>query len=596
MDNSTPRRVDRFTSDDVLAPQPSGPPPAPTGLVATSAPGGLRLNWSEVNAIGYEVRWSRTGESEHSELTIPPEFMIGNLAEGTAYVVRVRAVDAYGRRSEPAEITATPRGRGDTGWRSALTGLLDEFADDSGLRTDAPGSRWHVSGYRGCVEANPGTGDRRGQLVFGLLCGTDQAVLRARSPLLLHDPVPGTGELGRATVITDAAGPSGQLVVDLVPGPVDRIGSAPNAPLPSGTVRVVVNDSGARVLASDTVPKIADAGGAKPAPRRGVGVLHRFEVVLTTSGVRVSQDGQLIATGGVLPDWKSASVLFGFNGPPGVKSRVHVDAAGFSGPAAPMPELYEVPIVPATQRVLGSADQAPDIGVSRAPLLGARSARAVLTVSAGSALDPGRLVLQLGDNRLPLTRAVPGPGVPAGAEVTLYADLPAALLAPGGPDPLSPYTVRYTGDPVTATVVEGYLEIQPGGPVPGTSTRPGAAETTVDGLPTIATTVHDAAGATIDPGELSRGQRVAIDVTLTGTVAQWDSGGVAGVAGLQLWLDGRLVLGLPTDLDGPGLGGRYSLVLGADVLGPGPHVLETREYAADLAAPPVSELTQLTVR
>ena len=573
--NFVVRPVDRFTNRNVDVPQAFVRPAVPSGLRVISQPAGLLIDWIDAGASGYQVSWYRAGEPGHTMLTIPPEVVLGGLENGKPYTVDVRAVDADGDRSAPASATGTPGRATDTSWKKPLTGLWDDFSQVGRMT-----QRWHVSGYQGCVDAGSGGG----HLVIGLECGADQAVLRARSAMTL---LPGK-ELGRIAVVTDAAGPGGQLTVDLAPGPVDRVGST----LPPGTIRVVVDDQGARVLAADDVPKVTTSDHPSPAPARGVGVQHLFEVVLTTSGIQVLQDGILIGVGGAVPSWQQASVLFGFRGPTGFKSRVHVSGAGFSGPAATLGPVSDVPVVPATLRVLGPTEQAPGIGVSRQPLIGAVSARVVATVLAGDGFDPGGLSVQLGGATYAMVQAIAGPA-PPGDEVTEFADLPASLLTPGGPDPLSPFVLRAARG--QAMVVESYLEVHPPSPpLPQPVTALGPVSSS-NSLPSVTTALSDANGKALSPDAVPRSGRISLDITLTGRIAQWDGGGVAGVQGFQVWLDGTLMAGVPTDAGGPGVGGRYSVVFGDGVLRSGQHVVEVREYGSDGGRAPVSVLTDVTV-
>ncbi|GAA3438510.1 fibronectin type III domain-containing protein [Kutzneria kofuensis] len=557
--NSEIRRVDRFTNRNVLVPQPISGPATPTDLRLTSEVGALRADWTDAGASGYEVTWRHGGELDHTMLTIQPEVRLGGLRSGVSYTIEVRAVDAYGKRSNPATATGTPAVTPDTSWKKPLTGVFDDFSDVTTLTR-----RWHLSGYQGCVDAGSGGGG----LTIGLECGTDQAVLRARSRIELAS----NEELGRIAVVTDAAGPGGQLTIDLSPGPVDRVGPA----LPPGTVQIVVDDQGARVLAADDVPRVS---GSRPpvVVQRGVGVPHRFEVVLATSGITVLQDGREIGFGGIVPSWRSASVLYGFQGPAGLKSRVFVGAAGFSGPASEVPPVSEESLVPATLRALGPGEGAPGIGISRKPLTGAVSARYIATVQAGDGLDPSGLSVQLGDTSYPLAQAVPGP-VPAGSVTTVYADLPAALLGLGGPDQLSPYVLRSARG--QASIVESYLEIRHSGPVP-----PGAPGAALQPAPAVVQLPRIAVKESEDSG------RVVLDVVLDGRYSQE----VAGVAGFQVWLDGQLVAGQPTDADGPGLGGHYTVVFSAGSLSRGKHTFDVREYPVDGSKPPTSVLKDVTV-
>jgi hypothetical protein len=371
--------------------------------------------------------------------------------------------------------------------------------------------------------------------------------------------------------VTDAAGPGGQLTVDLSPGPIDRVGPA----LPPGTVQIVVDDQGARILAADDVPRV---GGSRtdPVSPRGVGVPHLFEVVIRSDGITVLQDGREIGFGGIVPSWRSASVLYGFQGPAGLKSRVFVGGAGFSGPAADVPAISEVSLVPATLRALAPGEAAPGIGISRKPLVGTVSARYIATVRAGDGLNAGGLAVQLGDATYPLVLAVPG-AVPSGSVTTVYADLPAALLGLAGPDQLSPYVLRSAAG--EATIVESYLEIHHSSPVPGTAATDLPAAPADVQLPRILVDESQDSG------------RVVLDVFLDGRYSKE----VSGVAGFEVWLDGKLVCGQPTDTGGPGLGGRYTVVFSAGSLARGARTFDVRLYPADGAVPPTSVLKDVTV-
>src|SRR5258706_7213814 len=92
-------------------------------------------------------------------------------------------------------------------------------------------------------------------------------------------------------VTTDTAGPGGELTVDLVPGPADRVGAGravrgagPDPSLPAGTIRVVVNDSRAYVRGGAPRPRTTPSVSTTPGPRRGARVLHRLHVLLNTRG------------------------------------------------------------------------------------------------------------------------------------------------------------------------------------------------------------------------------------------------------------------------------------------------------------------------
>jgi hypothetical protein len=586
-DQSPPVRVDRFAADFVVLPAAGRPPAPPERVVVTPDAGQLRLSWADglvggaapAGVAGYELRWGIEGERMTSRLVAAPDVQLNGLTDGRRYRVEVRGIDAFGQRSRPAEVIGVPGGS-DRPELAGMTGMADDF---TAAEID---SRWHVSGYRGCVGLGAGRVDGRG-LPIDLGCGADMAVLRARGTMRLTPPRGADGELGRVAVSTDAAGPGGELTVDLVPGRADRVGvgvrrasrtEETDPALPGGTIRVSVADVGVQVSAAPDVTARGPTREVHPAPRRGPGVVHRFEVALTTSGVRVYQDGLAVAARDVVPTWHDASVLLGFRGPDGRRSRVHVATAGFTGAPQRPAGVVEVPVNAGTQQVLRPADQEPGIGIARTPLRSARSARLVATMAVTPELDPGRVVVQLGRLRVPARPTVAVPPAETGAALTVVADVPRALLGPNGPDAIAPFVVRAPGASVAVSLLETYLEITPkpgwmppATPVPRVQKLPEA-------LPGVQAVLGNAAGKPLTTTTVPRRGQVVLSVTLEPAYAQWDTGAVGGVRGLQVRLDGSLVAGVPTAADGPGVGGRYALSIAVGGLDVGPHTIEVREY------------------
>jgi hypothetical protein len=217
--------------------------------------------------------------------------------------------------------------------------------------------------------------------------------------------------------------------------------------------------------------------------------------------------------------------------------------------------------------------------MARAPLAAAASARLVTTLSTTAALDPHAVFVQFGDQVVPARPATPVPSVSPGASVTLVADVPAVFLGPDGPSSVTPLVLRAAGGDGVA-LAESYLEITPGpGWVPRSAAPPDRASTPSDDLlPAIEPRLSDAAGDPL-PDDTTPGQgQIVLTVALTGMATQWDTGGVAGVRGLQVRLDGRLVAGIPTDTDGPAAGGEYAMSIAVAGLTTGQHSLEIREY------------------
>lgn len=603
--------VERFAADLVVLPSAGSPPAQPERIVVAADSEQLRLYWAEgltggeplPGVVGFEVRWERVDRKGEPgvRLVAAPDVQLDGLANGQRYRVQVRSVDGYGQRSSPTEVTGVPDHAAKP-WLMGLTGLYDDFSDPSTISPDSPDARWHVSGYRGCVGLGAGRVDGRG-LPIDLGCGADMAVLRARSPLRLR-PTPG-GELGRVAVRTDAAGPGGELTVDLVPGKADRVGvgvmrasrtEEVDPALPGGTIRVSISDGGTQVSTAPNASAARPTVEVHPAPRRGPGVTHLFEVVLTTSGVRVYQDGLAVASRGVLPTWQEASVLLGVRGPDGRRSRVHVSSAGFSGSQTPPAGVIEAPANLATQRILAPTEQEPGIGFARTPLTTAKTARVVATLAVNPELDPTQVVVQLGAQRVPAKPVVAVPPTAQGAALTVVADVPSSLLGPNGPPTITPFVLRAPGSNTTATVLETYLEITPAPnwqrPTPPAATPENP---TPDAMPVVLPELGNAAGDPLSNRTVPQHGQLVLTVRLDAAAAQWDTGTVADVQGIQVRLDGALIAGVPTNADGPGVGGIYALPIALGGLDKGPHTIEVRQYGEDGKDRPQSALVNFTV-
>jgi len=600
-----PVLVDRYAADYVVLPAPGRRPAPPANLAATpEGYGRLRVSWAEAlpggqapaGAAGYEVRWRQDGDW-HTRLVATPDVRLSRMDNERPVRIEVRTVDTFGRRSAPAETSATPRPV-DNRWADAMTGMFDDFAEPARVL-----ERWHLSGYRGCVDV---VAERGRGLPIELGCGADLAVLRARQPMTLTAPT-AVGELGRVAVRTDTAGAGGELTIILAPGPVDRVGidrqratefADRDTTLPGGTIRVGVDAAGVHVSAAPDVPTVTPGPlEVLTAPARGPGVPHLFEVVLTTSGLRVYQDGLAVAMAGVVPPWTSASVLFGFRGPDSRRSRVHVTAAGFTGPVTKVPVVEEVPVNAGTQRVLNLTEESPQLGIARTPLTTASSARLVATIMVAEGMDPNGVIVQFGDLRVPAPPVVAAPSAEHGAAVTVAATVPAALLGVPGADSITPFVLRALGASQQVRLVETYLEITPTGdnsPPPLELKQGRNADD--DLLPDIEAVLCNSAGEPLTTAVVPHDGQVVLKVRLDASTNQWETGSIGGVQGFQVWLDGRLVAGVPTRADGPGLGGRHALSIATGALTRDAHVMEVREYSMDGTQRPKSAVLNFTVR
>jgi hypothetical protein len=598
--------IDKYGADYVVLPNPDQRPAPPANVVTTPVGwSGLRVSWADglpggqvpFGAAGYEVRWRQGGES-HTRLVATPDVLLNPLDGSHRVRIEVRTVDSFGRRSTPVVVDkAPPQDTGEPA-TAELSGMYDDFGEPSRLN-----ERWHLAGYRGCVDV---VSEHGHGLPIELGCGADLAVLRARQPMTLTAPNP-SGELGRVAVRTDSAGIGGEVTITLAPGPVNRVGvdaqRANEFPdrdptLPGGTIRVGIDQSGVHVNAAPDVPAVTPGPlEVLPAPARGPGVPHLFEVVLTTSGLQVYQDGLAVAKSGVVPSWTSASVLFGFRGPDRRRSRVHVMSAGFSGPATKVPPVNEVLVNPGTQRVLDLTEQSPQLGIARKPLTTAASARLVATITMAGGMDPNGVVVQFGDLRVAAKPVVAAPSSEEGAAVTVAADVPALFLGASGADSITPFVLRAPGASQQVRLVETYLEVTPigGGRPPAQDLKPGRPPGP-DVLPSIDAVLCNSAGEPLTTTVIPRRGQVVLKVSLDPSATQWETGAIDGVQGFQVWLDGRLIASVPTHTDGPGLGGDHVVSIATAGIPKGPHVMEVREYAMDGSERPVSAVLNFAVR
>lgn len=610
-DRRKPVTVERYAADNVVLPAPGRKPDSPARVVASPEREALRVSWADAlpggqvpkGAAGYEVRWrpedgNGSDRDSGTRLVASPDVRLDGLTDGRKHVVEVRTVDAFGQRSAPARTIATPGGTRER-WVPEMTGLYDDFPEPAEY-----GGRWHLSGYRGCVDV---VAERGRGLPIQLGCGADQALLRALQPMTLTKP-DASGVLGKVAVRTDTAGTGGELTITLAPGPVDRVGADAqredrfperDGTLPGGTIRVGVDDSGVHVSTAPDVPRVAAPRlEVFPAPVRGPEVTHLFEVTLTTTGLRVYQDGLLVAVAGVVPAWQRTSVLLGFRGPERRKSRVHLAAAGFTGPATAVERVVELQVNAGTQRVLDLTEQSPMLGIARTPLVATASARMVATLTVTEGMDPRGVVMQFGDLRVPARPVVAAPSAADGAALTVVADVPKALLGVKGEDSITPFVLRAPGANQQVRLVETYLLVTQvaGSPPPAVPDLEPGRPPGADALPSVDAVLVNSAGEPLTSAVVPPRGQIVVKVTLDAATSQWETGTIGGVQGFQVWLDGELVAGVPTRTDGPGLGGQHALSISAVGLPRGQHVLEVREYAMSGEDRPVSAVLNFTVR
>ena len=608
-----PRRtapvVEEFAAATVTLPDPGPPPESPGPVQVRTEPDRLQVAWGPglpggrqpERAAGYQVRWSERGGHGGEALVAEPAVELAGLAPGRTYRVQVRSVDAVGRRSPPAFGSGTPGGtlgrEPDTDWQQPY-GFVDGFG---GGGFDAAGAddtaqpdptRWRVaSADRFCLRAGAGTGSDAGRLVLALDCGTTVHTLMPAVSLRLAPR--GSGELGRVAVLTDAAGSAGTLSIDLVPGPADVVGVDPGAPrppaapgtaaedpaLPPGTVRVLLGEAAPTVRTGPGVPRTGTVPGpdAEPA-RQAPGVTHRFEVVLRDDGLVVLRDGMAVAVADVRAPWTQARVLLGVAGPPGGAARIRLDAVGISGGAAPeAPGRTERDVVRPGRLVLPGT--APEPGAVPVPP-GATSAqlRALLRPASADPLDD--LTAVIGTAAVPVRPAVPGTAAVPGSVYPVLADVPAGLLSAAELPPVMLVSPASPG-----TEVRG-AHLLFGGVAPArTLTDPPPALPANRAIPAVRVQVLDAAGRRLEPGRPRVRGPMVVEVRVDGADGQ-RRGPLAGLAGIELWLDGQRVAAVPTARDVPAVGGTHRFVVrtterSAGPHSAGPHTVAVRAIPAD---------------
>jgi titin len=139
---------------------PLGPPAAPTGLVAASAPaagvgsGEVKLTWSAPDNGGsaitdYLIQSSTDGvtwTTVDDGVSTVPAFNAQGLTNGTAYWFRVAATNAFGTGSSSAIATATPA------WKPAApAGLTTAVAPTSGVSSGQVKLTWTTTAGNGAA-------------------------------------------------------------------------------------------------------------------------------------------------------------------------------------------------------------------------------------------------------------------------------------------------------------------------------------------------------------------------------------------------------------------------------------------------------------
>ncbi|MFD9703024.1 hypothetical protein [Lentzea sp. NPDC059081] len=526
-----PTKLKPFVAEQVLVPSPQGRPATPSNVVARGGHHRIKLTWNG-DAPAYEVRWG-----ERTKLVTRQGTQLNGLENGREQQIEIRGVDAFGQYSQPARTRATPNAD------NAPYTFVDRFdgSDEPDLQ------RWRLAKRTDCARATSGDGDDHDRLVISSSCGTRPVTLRSRTPFVRTD-----GE-SRFVIETDAPGNGGKLLLDLVPGPV----SVQADPVPANTVRVTASTD---VAGNSIVELSPDGTTTKAVPASLPGVSVRWEIVLTSTGVRVERDGDVVATSPFVPQWREATALVGVAALAGDRVRAGIDLIGYRAGDAEAPPAGPVPQV----RVDGPSSAVTPIegvtaGQLRIALIPARESAALTS-------------LKINGVDTPLRPAVEGAQWKPGAEYPAVADLPKEAFA----DPVNvqlptPDRIQVTHTDVELTGAQSPPRRQPGTPL-------------VDGRATLADPfpeILDASGQPIDNGAAFTRGRVVLEVRINALDAA-----VAGLAGFEVRIDDTHVATIPTAADGPAAAGRWRISLNTGAMSAGAHAIEVKAFSTDSAVQP----------
>lgn len=621
-----PTALTTFAAQGVLAPSPGPPPLGPGRLVVHPGPHRLQVTWASAvpgghdpaGAAGYDVRWGTSPNNLSNErLVAEPAVEIDGLANNAFTAVSVSTVDAFGQRS--AASTTGGRPRADT----ATYAFSDDFHEAA-----VPDPRlWRLSSEDSCTNAGR-NGKASNQLLITDTCQGAQVTMRSRTPFRLAAPN-AAGELGRFTIDTDAPGETGELDLDLVPGPVDLLDESPAGPvinpnpntaqddpdLPPGTIRVQITTTvnpataSAEVLVAPGMPRLAASTqrlAAVPLPRTGLA--DRWDVVLRTDGIQVLCNGVEVAAGNVVPAWTTATALLGFGGAVVGDLNAAINLIGFSGAPTSAPPLLTPPDVqPHAVALDMNSPIVPPVSSLR-PITGDSGGQLRLTVLpvAGAPRTPvwngtgpaPVFEVEVDGRRFPTQPAIPGTPLLSAVRYPLIAQLPPDVLVPQvGAIPVTVLTNLPTTGQTNFEVLAADLELTL---APGTQPTTPQPTEAVAPLPSAlgapAVTLLDAGGLPLPANQPLPAGRVVLDVVMDGPGGERLNGQIAGLAGFDVWLDGTKLATVPTTAGGPGIAGEWQIALGTGTMTPGQHTIDMHGYSTNSAVASVSSAVTFTVK
>lgn len=463
---------------------------------------------------------------DHSQLVSAAEAELTGLVPDQSVDVEIRSVNPVGKRSDPLVVDAVPRQvHADHG-----SGKLNQPID----RFDGPESldprQWRVLGDPACLGLRPfGAGKR-----LDVSCSTS---LQSNRPLRLAVP-DDEGVVGRV-MLTAAGGDESSIKLQLLPEPLHD--AMPLVDPVQGMVQLELTSQGTRLRADPILPlteKLIPLGDS-PATGLAPEARHRWEVRILKDAVIALRDGVVVAAEAVTVPWTVARprIL--------VDKQAMLDSFGIGG----VPERE----IPASRVGLGEGT---DLGkVPSQQLDDAVAARLVLAVAPEA---KGPVTVDYGG--LPLTTKEMNTVDPR----YVYVDVPLNRREPA---------VR-TNVPILMSSL--ILTHKPGarpGPLPRLSDHQPAANS----VPPKVKAVHDSG---IEPAtQFPRTGRVLI----TAEVANGNH------EGIELEIDGKRLLTLPTTEDGPAARGRHEIWVKTTDYSPGGHRVKLTVLPPDHGEPVTTE-------
>ena len=560
--STDPVSLTRFLDDKVEYHPENRPPVTPTELAVTALDASsLRVSWVPPDGFGfagYEVRWL-----DEVRYVAATETEITGLEPGDRIAVEVRAVDPDGRRSAPARIEGVPRNSYDLKWQDKLVVPVDHF---DGTESLSP-RRWRVydSGNNDCLGLRTMPGGKR----LEITC--DGLELQANTSMQLGAPAE-DGAVGRAVLTVDDpqadyTSTGGEVTIALLPEPYDdlpwlpvRQGMTQAAVLPPTALVMHITPFGASFsLGSElqATARVVEVSGQSIPPTPGV--RHRWELRVLPDAVVALRDGVPMAAAGVAVPWTTARPRLGFRD----VQELTVDSFGVGGAQLSPTPTSVLHLGPSNREEHASS-------VGNVPSTQFEGAGSVRVVSSVYADNDAPVTVEFGGRTVPAKPMFPRAALSPNSPTVLYADFPLPDPALIG-NPKLRLTSTTAVDTTTTEVVVREGPKSPPRPLPRFSDRlpprlaPGAVELTV---------VHDSGVAPSTRFPPIGKAQVVVEVA-----GRKDA--VAPIAGIEIDLDGKRVVTLPTTENGPSPGGRYQFTLDLAGLSRGGHEVTARVLPQD---------------